>query len=420
MASSMRKAITAVQALGFPFPTPDPFLFAVHHRDYFPAGNPDNMEAPRKGNGADFNPDAPYRMYHGARVPGFPQHPHRGFETLTATIEGVIDHTDSKGNAGRYGGGDLQWMTAGNGIVHGEMFPLVHADKPNTLHLFQIWLNLPARNKRVEPHFIMHWDEDIPHVHADDDKVELTVWAGEIAGAAPLAPPPKSWAAEDDAEVAVWFLRFKPGGRFTLPPARSGSAINRSLYFFYGNAATVAGRPFNEHKRIDVDAAMEVELTYPVEHAGPGSRRAGEDDEVFFLVLQGRPIGEPVVQHGPFVMNTQREIMQAFQDYQRTQFGGWPWPDDAMVHPRDKGRFCLVDGKESFPGSAAVRVRLAGLSAEAMNGREGRRGRFFKDKGRFEVVLDEVEGGEKKKKILVKPENIVEVGGGDGGAAGEL
>jgi redox-sensitive bicupin YhaK (pirin superfamily) len=342
----------------------------------------------------------------------------------------VIDHTDSRGNAGRYGGGDLQWMTAGDGVVHGEMFPLVHQDRPNTLHLFQIWLNLPAKHKRVKPHFIMHWDEDIPHVRPDGGRVELTVWAGEIAGATGLAPPPKSWAAEGDAEVAVWFLRLKPGGRFTLPPARGGSAINRSLYFFYGNAATVAGRAFREHTRIDVNAAVEVELAYPAEHAGPGARRAGEDDEVFFLVLQGRPIGEPVVQHGPFVMNTQQEIMQAFQDYQSTQFGGWPWPKDAMVHPREKGRFCLVDGKESYPGAGeggaaaaataaaaapAVRVRLAGLSAEAMNGREGVRGRFFKDKGRFEVVLDAAEGSSENKKILVKAENIVEVEGGAGG-----
>jgi len=84
------------------------------------------MQAPRVWNGADFDPSAPYRMYHGDRIPGFPQHPHRGFEMITATIEGLIDHTDSKGNGGRYGNGDLQWMTAGLGIVHGEMFPLVN------------------------------------------------------------------------------------------------------------------------------------------------------------------------------------------------------------------------------------------------------------------------------------------------------
>lgn len=411
MASQLRKVITAVQSLSFPFPTPDPFLFAVHHRDYFPEGNK-YMQAPRLGNGADFNPNAPYRMYHGNRVPGFPQHPHRGFETLTATIEGVVDHTDSRGNAGRYGGGDLQWMTAGKGIVHGEMFPLVNSDRPNTLHLFQIWLNLPAAKKMTEPHFVMHWHEHIPHIHTDDGLAEVTVWAGEIAGAKPLAPPPSSWASEANSEVAVWFLRLKPGGRYTLPPARHGVEINRSLYFFYGNAATVAGRLFREHKRIDVDASQEVELTYPEEYAGPGSRRSGEDDEVFFLVLQGRPIAEPTVQHGPFVMNTQREIMQAFQDYQTTQFGGWPWPDDAVVHPRDKGRFSLIRNLEYYPEKTAVRVRLQGLPQVEMNGREGVRGGFSIVHGRFEVTL--VDEGESEMTILVLPENIHVLEGSNG------
>ena len=137
-------AVKKVERLSFPFQTPDPFLFAVYHDDKYPPGD-GQMRAPRRGDGADFNPSAEYRMYHGERVPGFPQHPHRGFETITATMEGLVDHTDSVGNAGRYGQGDVQWMTAGKGIVHGEMFPLVNDDAPNPLRLFQIWLNLPAR-----------------------------------------------------------------------------------------------------------------------------------------------------------------------------------------------------------------------------------------------------------------------------------
>lgn len=113
------------------------------------------MQAPKRGNGADFSPTAPYRMYHGDKIPGFPQHPHCGFETLTATVSGIIDHSDSMGGAGRYGNGDLQWMTAGKGICHCEMFPLVNDKGPNTLKLFQIWLNLPASSKRVDPAYVM-------------------------------------------------------------------------------------------------------------------------------------------------------------------------------------------------------------------------------------------------------------------------
>jgi hypothetical protein len=163
--------ISCIEPLGFPFKTKDPFLFCVYHKDFYPAGDA-QMRAPRKGNGiilfdfvlvfingvcvgADFNPNSPYRMYHGDRIPGFPQHPHRGFETVTATMEGLIDHTDSCGNGGRYGHGDLQWMTAGSGVVHGEMFPLINNNSSNTLRLFQIWLNLPAKDKMVPPSFKM-------------------------------------------------------------------------------------------------------------------------------------------------------------------------------------------------------------------------------------------------------------------------
>ncbi|RYH21789.1 pirin family protein [archaeon] len=149
-----KNVVTNIKPLSFPMETLDPFLFCVYHKDYYPAGD-EKMRAPRRGDGADFDSRAPYRMYHGDEIPGFPQHPHRGFETLTATLEGLTDHSDSQGNAGRYGNGDLQWMTAGKGVVHGENFPLINKDKPNTLKLFQIWLNLPRKSKMVDPAFVM-------------------------------------------------------------------------------------------------------------------------------------------------------------------------------------------------------------------------------------------------------------------------
>ena len=138
---------------GGPMPTPDPFLFAVYHNDKYPKGNGRNVHAPRTGNGMDFN-DGEYRMYHGKHIPGFPAHPHRGFETITATLQGFCDHCDSLGNAGRYGEGDCQFMTAGSGIQHSEMFPLVKSDQPNTLRLFQIWLNLPRADKMAPPKMV--------------------------------------------------------------------------------------------------------------------------------------------------------------------------------------------------------------------------------------------------------------------------
>src|SRR5690606_32880367 len=116
--------------------------------------------------GQDFAGIDGWRMYHGAEVPGFPQHPHRGFETVTIARRGYIDHADSLGAAARFGQGDVQWLTAGKGIVHSEMFPLLSKDDDNPVELFQIWVNLPAASKMVDPYFSMLWASDIPKVTA--------------------------------------------------------------------------------------------------------------------------------------------------------------------------------------------------------------------------------------------------------------
>jgi len=187
--------------------------------------------------GDDFIIKDGWRMYHGKKVPDFPGHPHRGFETITVVRDGLVDHADSLGASGRYGEGDVQWMTAGKGVQHFEMFPLLKKEEENPMELFQIWLNLPKKNKMVEPHFKMLWGSKIP-------KLKHTDSAG---------------------------------------------------------------------KTTEVEARI--------------------------LVLQGRPIGETVIQYGPFVMNTKEEIQQAFEDYHATKFGGWPWNRYDQVHDRAEGRF---------------------------------------------------------------------------------
>ncbi|MBC7916320.1 MAG: pirin family protein [Rhodoferax sp.] len=330
--------VLKVQPLSFPWQTIDPFLFCVHHNDAYPPGNaamgPQASLAGRSM-GQDFSGKDGWSMYHGQTVPGFPAHPHRGFETITIVRKGRIDHSDSAGATARFGDGDVQWLTAGKGIVHCEMFPLRHTDKPNPTELFQIWLNLPAKNKMAEPHFTMFWNEDIPRQElrdANDAITQITTIAGALAGDKSLPPPPDSWASEPDADLAILTIKMAPGARWTLPAARS-AVTKRQLYFFLGAQLVIAGQSVKPASAIEVVADQAIELVN-----GP--------QEAELLLLQGRPIGEPVAQYGPFVMNTEAEIQQAFADYRRTEFGGWNWGASDPVHPRDKGRFAVhTDGR---------------------------------------------------------------------------
>lgn len=338
--------ILGAQPLGFPWPTIDPFLFCAYHDDAYPVGAPHMGPAASLAGrqlGSDFSRQDGWSMYHGRTVPGFPSHPHRGFETVTIVRRGLIDHADSLGAAARFGRGDVQWLTAGEGIVHSEMFPLLDTQAANPLELFQIWLNLPAARKMVAPHFTMFWAHQVPRL-VQGSGVEVTVVAGQLTGAdAPLAPPPDSWAAQADADVAIWTLRLAPGASWTLPPAQAST--RRMLYFFKGQQVAIAGQGLDRHAAIELRGDAAVEL----------HNRGTTEAE--FLLLQGRPIAEPVAQHGPFVMNTQTEIRQAIMDYQRTEFGGWPWPDHAPVHGREPRRFARhPDGRTEEPQPAVPTV----------------------------------------------------------------
>jgi quercetin 2,3-dioxygenase len=322
--------ILDLRPLTQPWEGSDPFLFCAYHNDAYPRGNgrmgPDASLAGRNL-GSDFSRKDGWSMYHGDAVPGFPAHPHRGFETITIVRQGLIDHSDSLGATARYGHGDVQWLTAGRGIMHAEMFPLIDDHAPNPLELFQIWLNLPAASKMVPPHFTMMWSDRVPKARfGDDPSTDVTVIAGALEGAgAPLAPPPDSWAARAESDMAIWTIRMDAGARWTLPPAKSADNTRR-LYFFAGSSISIDGKRIDSGQMITLDAQQSVELV-------------NGDAVAEFLMLQSRPIGEPVAMGGPFVMNTQAEIQQAFLDFRRTQFGGWPWPDSAPVLGRDPARF---------------------------------------------------------------------------------
>jgi quercetin 2,3-dioxygenase len=331
--------IISIKPLGFQWDTADPFLFCVHHEDYFPVGNdlmgPNSNHFNGRHMGDDFIIKDGFRMYHGKTVPGFPGHPHRGFETITVVRKGIVDHSDSLGAAGRYGNGDVQWMTAGKGVQHSEMFPLLSKEKDNPMELFQIWLNLPKKNKMVEPHFKMLWRESIPKYNFADAQSKSTtieVIAGQLDNIKAPAPPPDSWASDPDNELAIWNIEMEAGANWTLP--KSSKGINRTLYFYEGHALKVEDKTVESYCAITVLADVDIKMV-----AGNVMCR--------ILVLQGKPIGEQVMQYGPFVMNTKEEINQAFEDYHQTQFGGWPWPQYDNVHPRNKPRFAKhADGLE--------------------------------------------------------------------------
>lgn len=333
------KAILNIEPLGFPWKTQDPFLFCAHHRDEYPEGNEEmGVEAKHlegRQIGSDFQLRDGWRMYHGKTAPGFPYHPHRGFETITINKEGFVDHSDSLGAAGRFGAGDVQWMTAGKGVLHSEMFPLLNADKGNPLEIFQVWLNLPKVSKFVDPHFKMLWNDMIPLIQHKDEAGKLTeinIVAGSLNDAKAPAPTPDSWAADPQNDVAIWTIKLEAGARYTIP--KTQSLVSRTLYFYRGDQIEIDSNQIKEYHLIEVNPSEDVEIS------------SGTQD-AYVLMLQGKPINEPVAQHGPFVMNTQEEIKEAFRDYQRTQFGGWPWPMQEQMHDREKGRFALhADGTE--------------------------------------------------------------------------
>src|SRR4051794_15568745 len=221
----MAGSVLEIVPLGFPWVTADPFLFCVHHDDAYPAGNEQMGPAVSLSGrelGQDFGRKDGFSMYHGRVVPGFPQHPHRGFETVTIVRKGYIDHSDSLGATARFGHGDVQWLTAGAGIVHCEMFPLVKPDAPNPVELFQIWMNLASADKMVAPHFSMFWNTNIPRRIERDEAgrtTEVTIIAGQLADVRAPSPPPKSWASKNDSDVAIWTMKMAPGARWALPRA---------------------------------------------------------------------------------------------------------------------------------------------------------------------------------------------------------
>lgn len=343
-----KKAILSVEAQRpMHWQTLDPFLFCAHHIDNYPAsaGKGDKFEDMgvesklKRGRdiGSDFGGLNGFNMYHGEIVPGFPSHPHYGFETITVAEKGLVDHFDSHGATARYGNGDVQWLTAGAGIQHGEMFPLVNSDKPNPAEIFQIWLNLPKAKKKSKPYFSMAWNVDQPRESFGEPgkQAHVRVVGGNVFGMKGVPSPPDSYASDARSEIVLATIVLDPDATLKLPAANA-SDINRAVFFYEGAAITVEGREIKQNvSRVVLAANQEVEI-----------KNTG-GNEVKLLFMQGRPLNEPVVQQGPFVTSSREELAEVYNSFRSTQFGGWRWGRSDMVHPRSEGRFLMIDGKRT-------------------------------------------------------------------------
>ena len=234
-------------------------------------------------------------------------------------------------------------MTAGKGIQHSEMFPLINPDNDNPLEIFQIWLNLPSYSKMVQPYFKMLWREDIPVLKQKDDlgrSTQVQVISGNIFPVTPDQSTPDSWASTPEHFVGIYTVEMSKGASWVLP--KTSEKATRSLFFYQGNTIVIQNETIQSNHLVELNASDTIEIQN-------GSQVAK------FLILEGLPIAQPVVQYGPFVMNSQQEIIQAKRDYGKTQFGGWPWVDKEVVHPREKGRFALyVDGTEELKGGGFI------------------------------------------------------------------
>lgn len=233
---------------------------------------------------------------------GAPAHPHRGFETVSYILAGALEHSDSAGNHGKLGPGDVQWMTAGAGVIHSELPDPEFKRSGGVMHGFQVWVNLPAAAKMMAPRYQEVGKSEIPIARSDDGKVEVRVIAGEALGV----------HAKIDTITPILYQHwiFEPGGSIR---ARVPEGYRGMVYVFEGGL-DVAGKRVKEGQLARLsNAGDEVEFL-------------AVDSRAELLLLAGVPLDEPVARHGPFVMNTREQLIEAFEDYQAgrltTRVGG--------------------------------------------------------------------------------------------------
>jgi redox-sensitive bicupin YhaK (pirin superfamily) len=241
---------------------------------------------------------APYPFSPSNERRGVGGHPHRGFETVTVAYQGELEHRDSSGGGGKIGAGDVQWMTAGNGIVHEEFHSKDFTKKGGTLQMVQLWVNLRAKDKSAKAAYQTLLKAQIPHVPLPHDAGTIRVIAGEYDG--------QKGAAKTFTPINLWDVNLQ-AGKSTELPLPDG---HTTMFLVLGGKVSV-----NDHEE-----ASEGDLAI-FDRKGNGLALKAKTDAKL-LVMDGEPFAEPIVGHGPFVMNSQAEIQQAFKDYQLGKMGG--------------------------------------------------------------------------------------------------
>ena len=231
---------------------------------------------------------------------GVGQHPHRGFETVTIVYQGEVEHRDSTGNGGVIGPGDVQWMTAASGILHEEFHSQAFTRKGGALEMVQLWVNLPAKDKMAAPGYQGILDQDIPQVDLAEGAGTLRVIAGDYTG--------NKGPAHTFTPIDVWDVRLRQGRATTLPIPEGRTA---ALVVLHGTVLVNNQEVVREAQMVLLDRAGK-------------DLRVEANSDATLLLLSGEPIDEPIVGHGPFVMNTQGEILQAMQDFNAGRFGQMP------------------------------------------------------------------------------------------------
>ena len=319
------------QPLSMHWDTEDPFIFASHHSDEYPAGNAQQappLEMIRGRNlGRDYEKRFGFRMYNGKVVPGFPLHAHMGYEVVSIAEKGFIDHFDSLGNKGRYGFGDIQWLSAGTRYHHCEMYPLAFSDKDNPNDITQIMINLPKTYRTSKPRFEMMWSESVPLVKGKDEKgkdLSVKVIVGKWGEARSVSPIQHSWAADPKGNVRILKIVLSPGARVQM--SRVASGINRNLYFTKGGRISMG----------DVDYGVETRLKLVTDrdfHIINGE----EESEIW--LLEGSPIGEKYYSFGPVIANDEKSVRSAMNEIRENEIKDWRWGIVDKTNPPGTKRF---------------------------------------------------------------------------------